>query len=279
MSSEVNGDMGGDPTSDRGSDSTRDMTSEVGEAMGDSERQLRQHGTWSSPISASMLAGDKRLSSAQWDSDGETLVWLEGRSDRGVLVAARTGDAPRDLTRELNVRGEVGYGGGDFAVHGGYVYFAVRKEGRLYRQPIGRRRRSSDHARVRQGRLAVVSPCGRWLAYVHHDDDRVDRIAVVDIEGRCWPQILAEGHDFFMQPRWSPDGLRLAWVAWDHPNMPWDGAKLYVAEVDTGGHGPAQARRTACDRRRRRHCRLPAGVQLRRGRVYYVSDESGWGHL
>ena len=81
----------------------------------------------------------------------------------------------------------------------------------------------------------VVSPCGRWLVYVHHDADRVDRLAVVDVEGRRWPQILAEGRDFFMQPRWSADGRRLAWVAWDHPNMPWDGTTLYVADVDDSG--------------------------------------------
>src|SRR5687768_543009 len=75
----------------------------------------RPYGLWDSPISPRSLSVDKRLSEVQWDSDGQTLVWLEGRSDRGVLVVQDAGDdAPRDLTSDLSVRAEVGYGGGDF---------------------------------------------------------------------------------------------------------------------------------------------------------------------
>ena len=69
------------------------------------------------------LAQSLRLSDVAWDSDGETVVWLEGRSDRGVLVCASPGQAFRDLTTTLSVRARVGYGGGDMAVAGGTVYF------------------------------------------------------------------------------------------------------------------------------------------------------------
>src|SRR5688572_6274681 len=97
----------------------------------------RQFGLWDSPITPRSLAEDKRLEAARWDSDGKTLVWLEGRSGRGVLVAqSDNGDAPRDLTAELDVRAEVGYGGGDFTVHAGHAYFVVHKTGRIYRQAL-----------------------------------------------------------------------------------------------------------------------------------------------
>lgn len=46
---------------------------------------------------------------------------------------------------------------------------------------------------------------------------------------------LAGGHDFVAAPRLSPDGTQLAWVAWDHPNMPWDDTFLYLAKVDEDG--------------------------------------------
>jgi dipeptidyl aminopeptidase/acylaminoacyl peptidase len=198
-----------------------------------SEKTTRPYGLWDSPISPRSLSVDKRLSEVQWDSDGKTLVWLEGRSDRGVLVVQEAaGDAPRDLTSELSVRAEVGYGGGDFAVHDGHVYFAVHKQGRLYRQAL-----TSGGARPitpASGKAAAptVSPDGRQVAYVHHDDEQVDRIAIVDAEGNGWPQVLTSGHDFYMQPRFSADGRRFCWIAWDHPNMPWDGALLYVAEIE-----------------------------------------------
>jgi hypothetical protein len=75
-----------------------------------------QFGLWPSPVTPQSLAGGLRLSDVAWDSDGETLVWLEGRSDRGVLVCLPAGEeAPRDLTTTLSVRARVGYGGGDLA--------------------------------------------------------------------------------------------------------------------------------------------------------------------
>src|SRR5688572_24752015 len=190
------------------------------------------YGLWSSPLSPRSLAGDKRLSEVQWDSDGRTLVWLEGRSDRGVLVALADGDlAPRDLTSDLSVRAEVGYGGGDFTVHGGQAYFVVHKTGRIYRQALSGGAAKPITPAFGQAAAPACSPDGRFVAYVHHDTEQVDRIALIDAEGSYWPRILAAEHDFYMQPRFSPDGRRLAWIAWDHPNMPWDGTLLYVADL------------------------------------------------
>lgn len=192
----------------------------------------RPYGLWDSPISPRSLSADRRLSEVQWDTDGQTLVWLEGRSDRGVLVAKRIdGDAPRDLTSDLNVRAEVGYGGGDFTVHQGAVYFAVHKQGRLYCQSLAGGQARPLTPPFGKAAAPVVSPDGRFVAYVHHDDEQIDRIAVVDAAGERWPQILTSGHDFYMQPRFSPDGKWFCWIAWDHPNMPWDGTLLYLAEV------------------------------------------------
>ena len=53
-----------------------------------------------------------------------------------------------------------------------------------------------------------------------------------------WPVKLASGHDFFMQPCWHPDGQRIAFVAWDHPNMPWDGTRLYLCRLANGFSSP-----------------------------------------
>jgi Tol biopolymer transport system component len=57
-------------------------------------------------------------------------------------------------------------------------------------------------------------------------------IALVDINGARWPQQLAAGADFYMQPAWHPSGKQLAWIEWDHPNMPWDGTRLVLAQLD-----------------------------------------------
>ncbi len=244
------------------------------------EKVQRPYGWWSSPITPRSLAEDRRLDAACWDSDGETLVWLEGRSGRGVLVAEPSAeDAPRDLTPEWDVRAEVGYGGGDFTVHGGFVYFVVHKSGRIYRQSLGGGPARPITPPFDKAASPVVSPDGRWVAYVHQDDDEVDRIAVVDAAGRKWPQTLAEGRDFYMQPRWSPDGRSLAWIAWDHPNMPWDGTTLMVAAVRGSDAGLPTLEEPR---------QLAGGPDVavfqpeftHDGRhLLYVSDETGWGRI
>src|SRR2546423_15687557 len=100
------------------------------------DKRTMQYGLWPSPIGPQSLAEGLRLSEVAWDSDGETLVWLEGHSDRGVLVCLPPGgEAPRDVTPELSVRARAGYGGGDFSVAGGHVY-CVGAVGRLYSQAL-----------------------------------------------------------------------------------------------------------------------------------------------
>jgi len=242
-------------------------------------KATRPYGLWDSMITPASLAEERRLGPPQWDSDGTTLVWLEGRSDRGVLVSWRMGEvAPRDLTSDLSVRAEVGYGGGDFTVHGGQVYFVVHKDGRLFRQPLAGGLARPVTPRFGQAASPCVSPDDRWLVYVHHDG-KDDRLAVVDSTGGGWPQILAQGHDFYMQPCWSPDGRRLAYIAWDHPNMPWDGTLLYLAEVEYPAHGTPRLVQQ----------RVVAGgpevsvfqpeFTLDGRRLLFVSDETGWGRL
>lgn len=196
----------------------------------------RAPGLWESPLTPKMVAQGLRLTDVAWDTDGETLVWLEGRSDRGVLVAARLDDpAPRDLTSELSVRATVGYGGGDFTVGHGHVYFA--SGGRLYRQPLAGGEARPITPAYGSAAAPALSPDGRWLLFVH-TDERVDVLAVVDAEGARWPVKLAEGHDFYMQPAWHPAGDRIAWVQWDHPQMPWDGTELWTAEFAADGAAP-----------------------------------------
>ena len=200
-------------------------------------RQNRPYGLWPSPITPLMLGQRTRLENPQFDSDGRTLVWLEGRSDRGVLVALSDGDttltgvqgAPLDLTDEHSVRAQVGYGGGDFSVSQGTLIFTDRS-GRLFRRGLGYDRARPLTPPHGSAASPALSPSGEWVAYVW-SDGKTDLIALVDSQGREWPVKLATGADFYMQPAWHPSGLMLAWIEWDHPHMPWDGTRLKLARL------------------------------------------------
>jgi len=243
----------------------------------------RPYGLWTSPIEPASLAQALRLSDVAWDTDGQTLVWLEGRSDRGVLVCASGGQAPRDLTTTLSVRAMVGYGGGDMAVAGGYVYF-VAQEGRLYRQSLASGLPTPITPQFGHMAAPTPSPDGRWLLFVH-TYERTDGLAIVDTAGENWPQKLAFGQDFCMQPCWHPDSRRIAWVAWDHPSMPWDSTMLRMATLDVDNKGlpsiaEVESLRMGTSVVDRPDVAIFQPQFSPDGRsLAYISDESGWSNL
>jgi dipeptidyl aminopeptidase/acylaminoacyl peptidase len=194
------------------------------------------YGTWRSPFTPAVMAGGLRFDDVQWDTDGQTLVWLERRGAASVLVAQTDSDSPRDLTAETDKIGaRVGYGGGDFTVHQGIVY-AAGAGGRLYRLPLDKPALTPITPAFGSASAPTVSPDGEWIVFVHSYED-TDGLAVVDAHGAHFPRKLAYGSDFVMQPVWNPAGTQIAYIAWDHPNMPWDNTALWLAEIERDSAG------------------------------------------
>ncbi len=239
-------------------------------------KQIRPYGDWRSPITPRMLAGTLRLTDVQWN--GETLVWHEGRGAVGALVAQTGTQAPRDLTTaDVSVRGQVGYGGGEFTVGGGRVFFAG-PGGRLYRQELASGGARPITPAFGESAAPRLSPDGRWLLYIHTYEGR-DCVALVDVDGALWPRQFAAGTDFVMQPAWHPDGTYAAYIAWNHPQMPWDGTELRLARVgyDSAGVPFAAAVETLAGDTQTAIFQpefSPDGRFLA-----YISDADGWNHL
>ena len=242
-------------------------------------REQRMYGLWSSPVSAKSLSLGVRLNEPCWDTDGETLGWVEGRSDRGVIVVQRADErATRDLTSDISVRAFVGYGGGDFTLSHGAAYFVAQEDQRIYRQDLAGGKARPITPAFGAASTPRVSPDGRWVLYVHTYED-VDAIAVVDTQGKHWPARLGEGRDFYMQPTWHPAGDRAAWVEWDHPNMPWDGTELKVANL-AFPEGSLPLLTSASIVAGGRDTAIYQPQFTRDGSsLLFVSDESGTGHV
>jgi len=192
----------------------------------------KPYGLWRSPLTPTSMAGDLSLREVGWAGDGETIVWAESRGGQGVLAARRFDDAHWDITSEKDVRGGVGYGGGEFTVFEDAVIFAAA-DGRLYRTDVDEGWPEPITPEYGSVASPTVSPDGQWVVFVHTDGE-TDVMAAVDPAGESWPRKIVEGADFYMHPSWHPEGDRLAWVEWDHPDMPWDATRLQVAEVTAG---------------------------------------------
>ena len=191
-------------------------------------------GLWNSPITPEMISQGKRIEDVQVIPGSDGIVWIESLSGKSSLMVKFPNDAPSDLTGSFNPSGGVGYGGGAFCAGRDGVVFA-EKNGRLYFKSYAPGEAIAITPGFGKVASPVISPDGKWVIYVQTYEER-DVIALVDIEGQQWPTILASGADFYMQPTWSPRGDRIAWIEWNHPNMPWDETSLCHSAIDLTNH-------------------------------------------
>jgi dipeptidyl aminopeptidase/acylaminoacyl peptidase len=198
------------------------------------------YGSWASPISAESLARATVGMSDLRAVDGR-LYWLESRPDEGGRMVVMTGDAlaRRQITPEgFNVRTRVHeYGGGAYVVVGETLYFSNLADQRLYAQiasgaPVPLTPEGYRYADC------VAAPDGGLIGVREDHTDPGDiRNAIVAVSTTTGDpgRVLFGAGDFVAYPRVSPDGGRLAWMAWNHPNMPWDNTTLYVANLGPDG--------------------------------------------
>lgn len=200
------------------------------------------YGSWPSPIMPESVAqSSPRIDGARLVGDevwwGESVPAEAGR----VAVKRRLADGSVEtvLPAPANARSAVHeYGGGAWtASDEGELYYVEKTDQRVYALRPGLEPRAltpADDA-VRHGGLRIEH--GVLLAVREtHGRERVPARAIVRIttDDSGVTDVLAEGSDFLAQPALSPDGRRLAWVAWNHPDMPWDATILRVADLETG---------------------------------------------
>ena len=255
-------------------------------------------GTWTSPISAAVVAAQGlRLGAVA--IDGDDAYWVEGRPAEGgryVLVRRGPDGTVVDVTPSgFNVRTRVHeYGGAAYVVSGGEVYFSNFADQRIYR--------------IRGPNAPVpITPAGEWfyadavidrrrrrLVCVREDHTQtgepVNTLVSISLDAAphegapcaeasqgtpdAAGEVIASGYDFYSTPRLSPDGSMLSWLAWRHPQMPWDGTELWVAAITETG--------------RLTNPRCIAGGESESiyqpgwspdGTLYFASDRTGWWNL
>lgn len=253
------------------------------------ERAVAPYGTWSSPLTADLVArAGVRLTMPTLENG--VVRWLEGRAEEGgrvVLVQAAEGERPTEVTpADFNLRTMVHeYGGGAYWVHDGVVFCSRFDDQRLYRidagaapVPItpeiaGRRHRYAD------GRVTAAGDVWIGVRERHpesgHPAEVINELVALPTDGSVEPRVIAEGRDFYSSPRISPDGEQLCFLAWDLPWMPWDGCELFVADLT--GDGTLGEPTLVAGRDGEESIWQPEWSPT--GDLVFASDRSGWWNL
>lgn len=252
-------------------------------------RQTAPFGLWPSQISARDLTRGARSFGFR-QGDGGHVYWTEGRPEekgRQVIVRAApgSGEPPEDvLPAPFSARSKVHeYGGGEFLVAGGTVWFVNADDQDIW-QPIPGRapERITDAPDLRFADMALDTSRKRLIAVAERHAPGNDHappqnlLVAVGLDGGDRGSVtdLVTGRDFYAFPRLSPDGTRLAFLGWDLPDMPWDQSALYLAPVRpdgsigraqriAGGDGTAAMQPTWLDGER----------------LLFLSDATGFGNL
>ncbi len=242
---------------------------------------IASYGSWRSPVTPKLITSDSlRLSDPR---DGASAIyWLEGRpaeAGRTVLVRSQNDGSILDVTpAPYNVRSKAHeYGGGAYALAGERVWFVNFDDQCLYvvdgntpprrlTEPSTRRFADLEPDLARNRLIAV---CEDHVG----DSEPVTTLVAIGLDDGD-VTTLARGHDFFSTPRLSPCGGKLAWLHWDHPDMPWDSTVLNVAGLDDAGQ-PCKPQQVAGG----------DGVSVFQpewtgsGELVFASDETGWWNL
>ena len=239
------------------------------------------YGSWKSPITSDLIvSGGIGLDLVGLDED--TVYWTEARpteAGRVVIVQRALNGATSDvIPPPFNARTRVHeYGGGAVLVAAGVVFFSNFTDQQLYRvrrdaepQPL------TKTPEMRYADAVLDGPRNRLIC-VREDHTVADREAantIVSIDLTSGVEtVLVSGSDFYSTPRLSSDS-RLCWLAWDHPNMPWDGCVLRVASWNPDGT-LGECEQMAGD--------LSESIFQPQwapdGSLYFVSDRSGWWNL
>lgn len=256
-------------------------------------------GAWPSPVTPERVAeAGTRLGGVQVShpvGGSEAVWWDEQRPAEGgrTQIIRRSPDGaladvlPSGFSASSRAHE---YGGGAWWLGSETVFFVNDADQRIWRldpgfAPIPL---TPEPVNARGWRYAdgVLTADFRWIVCVGeihpgeeaHDgrDEAVNALVAIPATGGV-PVALWSGSDFVSTPRIDPETQLLAWLAWNHPDMPWDSTELWVGGLDGS---KVQLTLSAPER-------VAGGGEEslsqpewdQNGRLWFVSDRSNWWNL
>ncbi len=177
-----------------------------------------------------LIASIKRVNDIRYSLDGNSIFYSTTIDGKGKLFEVADTGEERKLSRDLNVRGTIGYGGGSFDVSE-HLVVVSEKSGGIFKINLKTNQQitriTPSHARTSSPKISLDE---KWVLYVYQQDE-INGIGITPTHGLTWPKQLIMGSDFYMHPTWHPDGERIAWAEWNHPHMPWDASCIKIGRL------------------------------------------------
>ena len=243
--------------------------------------QILGYGSWKSPITSELIVS-KTIGVGSIKISGENIYWLEKRPQekgRNVIVGCSEQTGIKSVTPEpLSVRSKVHeYGGGAYVVDKNTIYFSNYKDGRIYQQVVNKQPQPLTNKVKQRYADIIIDTARNRLICICEDHERADGEAqnsIVTISlstGKI--DVLVSGNDFYSSPTLSPNGKQLAWLSWNHPNMPWDSTYLWLANLEDQVVGEPQL---IAGGEEESICEPKWGED---GQLYFSSDRTNWWNI
>ena len=243
-------------------------------------------GSWLSPITSDLIVADTiGISSSSWHQGA--LYWIESRpqeAGRNVLVKRNKDGTERDINpAPYNIRTRVHeYGGGAWLLHQGALYFSNFADQQLYVQSLNEDTPSqlTDAAGLRFADGCVDAKRNRIICVVEDhraEGEAVNYLGAVDLQsGEV--AVLTRGHDFYSSPTVSPNGDQIAFMSWNHPDMPWDETIIWISDLNENGllSEPIQV---AGGKKGTQKISAQQPIFSPSGELFFITDESGWWNI
>jgi len=208
----------------------------IQEAEENREMKGAPYGTWKSPITAEEAA-EGAVKILNVIVDGDDVYWNEVRpKNEGRYTIVKNGEdvTPPDFSARSAVHE---YGGGAFTVKEDTVVTSNFRDKKLYIKEPGKDLRPLTTGKdTRFGDLHITQHGIVAVGETHKPDQEPENfLALIDIQTGTFKKI-ASGYDFYTSPAISPDGKKIAYICWKHPNMPWTDTELWIANIDEMGN-------------------------------------------
>ena len=239
---------------------------------------------WESPISEEAVVSES-LHISDIHIDGNDVYWIEKReSENGhntIIKKNKDGDLTDAIPDTFNAKTNVHeYGGGAFSVSNGIVVFSNHPDNRLYKvseanplpTPI-----TEDDPRLRYANIEFDNFRNRVIT-VQEDHTNpqaiINSLVSIDLESPNNMITIKSGADFYSSPSLSPRGTQLAWVEWNHPNMPWDSTTLHIGDISDNGDLLTNKQISGFQNES-----VSNPIWSPEGILHYISDCSGWWNI